>query len=468
MQTIPTTIQGTLIELSDSDKYQIEDLIRRFESSKRYAYVRICDGLRVLDIEKDVANKFALNGRWAKDVVSLAKQAHNSALAKVKAGKLEAPRKLIWGGRKNLEKRQRGEITNDEWKRLRRRQLYSRGEVTKQGNLNTRIISCGGVFNLRLTLGLRNWLTVPLWIPPKFWDQLNQHLQSKPCYTIKIIRGNDHRYRVYITFELPVPDTQIGFQNGATGVDINPSGQALVETNRQGQFLQKEWLGTPELQYARRGRRDWLLWDTAHQIVDFAEQLQKGVVLEGLNFKRDGKSYGRKLNRIFNNFTYRRLIQAIERVCLKRGVDLKFINPAFTSFIGKKKYLPTYKILVVHEAAAYVIARRGLRFQEMPTGSLRIRSEELLESRLRKKHLHSWVFWRVLKPKKKAANSGKGKSSRTQGEGKQGIAPTLSAGGTPAPDRVKGVVGNGNPTREPGVQVERISDCNDMLHKVTL
>ena len=468
MPTTTTTIQGTLVELSDSDKEQIEDLIRRFESAKRYAYVRICDGLRVLDIEKDVANKFVLNGRWAKDAVSLAKQAYNSALAKVKAGKLDDPRKLIWGGRKNLEKRQRGEITNEEWKRLRRRQLYSRGEVTKQGNLNLRIESFGGVFNLRLTLGTRSWLTVPLWIPPKFWNQLNQQLQSKPCYTIKIIRGGDSRYRVYITFDLPVPGTKIGFENGAVGIDLNPSGQALVETNSQGQFLQKEWLGTPELQYARRGRRDWLIWDTAHQIVDLAEQLEKGVVLEGLNFKHDGKSYGRKLNRIFNNFTYRRLIQAIERVCLKRGVDLKFINPAFTSFIGKKKYQKIYKHLVVHEAAAYVIARRGLRFQDMPTGSLRIRSEELLESRLRKKHLHSWVFWRVLKPKKKAANSGKGKSVGSQAEPQQGIAPTLSAGGTPAPNRVKGVVGNSNSTREPGVQVERISVCGDMLHKATL
>ena len=151
MPTITTTIQGTLIELSGSDKEQLEDLLRRFESAKRYAYVRICDGLRVLEIEKDVANKFDFNGRWAKDAVSLAKQAYSSALAKVKAGKLEDPRKLIWGGRKNMEKRQSGEISNEEWKRLRRRQLYSRGEASKQGNLNTRIESYGGGFCLRLT-----------------------------------------------------------------------------------------------------------------------------------------------------------------------------------------------------------------------------------------------------------------------------------------------------------------------------
>lgn len=435
MSTIPTTIQGTLIELSDSDKDQIEDLIRRFESATRYAYARICDGLRVLDIEKDVANKFGLNSRWSKDAVARSRSAYNSALAKVKVGKLSAPRKLIWGGRKNLEKRQRGEITNEEWKRLRRRQLYSRGDRSKQGNLNTRIESYGGVFNLRITLGVRNWLTVPLWIPPKFWDRLNQHLQTKPCYTIKIIRGDDNRYRVYISFDLPIPDTKIGFEKGALGVDLNPSGQALVETNAQGQFIQKEWLGTPELQYARRGRRDWLIWDTAHQIVDLAEQLQKGVVLEGLNFKRDGKSYGKKLNRIFNNFTYRRLIQAIERICLKRGVDLKFINPAFTSFIGKKKYMPTYKFLVVHEAAAYVIARRGQGFKEVPKGSLREKAMKALEAR-KGKNLHLWSLWRALKPKR-AANSGKRKPVRTKGESQQGIAPTSLAGGIPASDKRK-------------------------------
>lgn len=444
MPTIPTTIQGTLIELSDSDKEQLEDLIRRFESATRYSYARICNGVRVLDVEKDVAVKFNLSSRWSKDAIARAKSAYNSALAKVKAGKLSDPRKLIWGGRKNLEKRQQGEITNEEWKALRRRQLYSRGDRSKQGNLNTRIESYGGVFNLRITLGIRNWLTVPLWVPQKFWDQLNQQLQGCPCYTIRIIRGEDNRFRVYITFDLPVPDAKIGFENGAVGVDLNPSGQALVGTNSQGQFIQKEWLGTPELQYSRRGRRDWLIWDTAHQIVDLAEQLQKGVVLEGLNFKRDGKSYGRKLNRIFNNFTYRRLIQAIERVCLKRGVDLKFINPAFTSFIGKKKYQKVYKFLVVHEAAAYVIARRGQGFKEVPKGSLREKALELLERR-RGKNLHLWSLWRVLKPKR-AANSGKGKPHRTRGEGEQGITPILSAGGTPAPNKRK-CVGDSKLTR---------------------
>lgn len=462
-----TTIQGVLIELSDSDKNQLEDLIRRFESAKRYAYVRICDGLLILDIEKDVAIKFELNSRWAKDAVSFAKQVYNSALAKVKAGKLENPRKLIWGGRKNLEKRQQGEISNEEWKQLRCKQLYSRGEKARQGNQNIRIESFGGVFNLRITLGIRNWLTVLLWIPPKFWDQFNCHLQAKPCYTIKIIRGKDNRYRVFITFDLLIPDTKISFDKGVIGIDLNPSGQALVETNSQGQLIKKEWLGTPELQYVRRGRRDWLIWDIAHQIVGVAEQLEKGVILEGLNFKRDSdKNHGKKLNRIFNNFTYRRLIQAIERVCLKRGVDLKFINPAFTSFIGKKKYQKTYRYLAIHEAAAYVIARRGMGFKEIPKGECREQALKALEAR-RSKHLHLWAFWRALKPKK-AANSGKGKSHWTKGEGEQGIAPTLSAGGIPAPDRVKGVVGNGNLTRKPGVQVERISDCSDMLHKATL
>jgi hypothetical protein len=68
----------------------------------------------------------------------------------------------------------------------------------------------------------------------------------------------------------------------------------------------------------------------------------------------------------------------------------------------------------------------------------------------------------------RAANSGKGKSVGSQAEPQQGIAPTLSAGGIPTPHRVKGVAGNSNSTREPGVQVERISICCDMLHKATL
>jgi len=433
---VKTTIHGCLVRLTDEKRSIIEDMIRRFESATRYAYARICDNISILNIEKDVMAKFSFNSRWAKDAVARAKALYKRADKLVKDGKLESPRKIIWGGRLNFRRRARGEISKEEWRRIRSNQFWSRGDKSKGGNLNLRIEPDGDDYRLRITIGNHRWVYCQLWIPNKFRAMLDAHLNGEPCYTVRVKRGADSRYQVYITFEVEYP-IQIGFEDGAIGVDLNPSGQAWAEVNDQGQLINKGWINTHELQYARRGRRDRLIGQIAYQIVELARKKSKGLVLEKLEFSR-GKNHGRKLNRIFHQFTYRRLIEAIVREAEQQGVAVKQVNPAFSSVIGRLKYQKVYPHLAVHEAAAYVLARRGLGFIDMPVGSQRKLAEEALEARLRKRKLHYWAYWRSLK---RAANSGNKEPRRTTGEGEQGIAPTCSAGESPAPYRGKGASG---------------------------
>lgn len=82
-----TTIQGVLIRLTDEERQAVEDTIRRFESATRYAYARLCDSVPVLEIEKDVAERFSLNSRWAKDAVARARAAYAGAEKLVEEGK---------------------------------------------------------------------------------------------------------------------------------------------------------------------------------------------------------------------------------------------------------------------------------------------------------------------------------------------------------------------------------------------
>jgi len=455
---VKTTIQGCLIRLTDEKRDAIEEIIRRFESATRYAYARICDNLSVLNIEKDVMQKFGLNSRWAKDAVTRAKAAYISAEKLVEKGKLKSPRKLIWGGRRNFERRSKDKITNKEWRRIRSNQFWSRGDKSKGGNLNLRIEPTNERYWLRITTGRRQWIRCQLWIPEKFKPVLDDHLNDEPCYTIRVKRGIDNRYRVYITFDANLPAQSVSFETGAIGVDLNPSGQAWAETNSQGQLLDKGWINTPELQYARRGRRDWLIGQVAHQIIGLAKSKGKGLVLERLKFKR-GKNHGRKLNRIFHQFAYSRLIEAIVREAKQQGVAIKQIDPAFSSVIGQMKYQKTYPHLAVHEAAAYVLARRGLGFIDMPTGPQLELAMEATEARRSEQKLHHWVFWRSLK---RAANSGNGKSRRTTGEGEQGEAPTHLAGGSPVPYRGKETNGEpmkGGGSSKPFVQPGSSASC---------
>ena len=77
------------------------------------------------------------------------------------------------------------------------------------------------------------------------------------------------------------------------------------------------------------------------------------------------------------NFIYSRLLKAIERRAVKDGVELKKINPAFTSIAGILKYQEMYS-LNRHTAAALVIGRRGMGIME----KIRVRVEPLENKKL--------------------------------------------------------------------------------------
>jgi len=64
---------------------------------------------------------------------------------------------------------------------------------------------------------------------------------------------------------------------------------------------------------------------------------------------------------------YSQFTQMIESKCLRSGVGLIKIDPAYTSVIGVTKYMAVYG-LNSGCAAALVIARRGLfRTEKLPT-----------------------------------------------------------------------------------------------------
>jgi IS605 OrfB family transposase len=168
----------------------------------------------------------------------------------------------------------------------------------------------------------------------------------------------------------------------------------------------------PELTYSRRTKRDNLIGECAKEIALIALSKGKGLVIESLDFV--SKNQGKRFNRMSHNFVYRRLLSAIERKCKKCGVALKTVSPAYTSIIGKYKYATSYG-LNFHQAAALVIARRGLGFRErIPKRIQRLieglisklntllsateakekgEVRRLLNKLVAFRKIHSWSFW---------------------------------------------------------------------------
>ena len=70
-----------------------------------------------------------------------------------------------------------------------------------------------------------------------------------------------------------------------------------------------------------------------------------------------------RFNRLVHSFAKNKLQKALISRGLKFGFYIKKVNPAYTSVIGRWKYAKMYG-LSVHEAASFVIGRRGLDFDE--------------------------------------------------------------------------------------------------------
>ena len=71
----------------------------------------------------------------------------------------------------------------------------------------------------------------------------------------------------------------------------------------------------------------------------------------------NGKAY----NQMLHLFDYRRYIDTMGNACHRMHICLTMVKAYDTSKIGKKKYCEKKK-LNVHQAASYVIARRGQGF----------------------------------------------------------------------------------------------------------
>ena len=74
--------------------------------------------------------------------------------------------------------------------------------------------------------------------------------------------------------------------------------------------------------------------------------------------------YGnKKANFKMSMFAYNKMISAIKSRAEKMGIAVFEVNPAYTSQIGKMKYMKRFGISI-HEAASFVIARRAMGFKE--------------------------------------------------------------------------------------------------------
>ena len=102
------------------------------------------------------------------------------------------------------------------------------------------------------------------------------------------------------------------------------------------------------------------------------------------------------LTRMLSSFSYGKVKAYFISRGYRRGVEINQVNPAYSSVIGRVKFMERYG-LSVHQAAALVLARRSLgcseripRRRECPVGN-GVQVAFTVPARKRVKHV--WTYW---------------------------------------------------------------------------
>jgi IS605 OrfB family transposase len=382
-------------EIWSNDFSQLDQLCKDFSSCVRFAFCRFQkEGLSFNDVRTMSKWHYqSLNARQVADAV-LQGQSLFTRFGK---------QKVIFGSKKLWNKLKSKTITKEEFNLHKNGQMYSRGDKNSFGNLNIRIIDK----TLRITIDFRKYVFYNLFIPKKFQEELQWMFHLKCAYNVQLIKKDKKHYQVIIQYETEDPPNQINFKNGAIGIDTNPDRIAVCEINRKGNYIKSFSLIEQKIFFASTEKREYEIALLVQKVINYAKETRKGIVFEDLNFKKYFDN-NKKFNRIKSNFVYHKFLELLERKCIEFGIFFIKVNPAYTSIIGKLKYKDLYKISV-HESAAFVIARRGLRFNEKLSLKgynhksvkeivlLILKTLEGNYKANRKKRFHSWKLWKCLK-----------------------------------------------------------------------
>ena len=372
------TVECLLAFDKDEDKERVLSTMRKFSSMVRFAYKRILHGAERKELKKLLAQKYGINTRYSDDAILLAQQTLESCLERE-----QNPKKLVFGSRELFEQLKKKHLTGKSREKLRQKWverryglLYSRGDKSLQGNLNLRLVNLSNQWHLRINLGNGEYVWAKVirsakrktdkWVG--FISDIEHAEKTGDWfpYTVRIKLRNG---KIYAQFskEEKFPEVSITKDNGVIGIDINayPFHLALVHTTKDGNLEKYERISLDKLLEGSSEKREYLSWQTAHQVVEIAKRERKALVVENLEKLPKGKRGDGlpKLRQRLQKWVYKALLQKIELVAKRNGIQVIKVNPAYTSIIGKLKYAPLYNI-DKDIAGAYVIARRGLGFKD--------------------------------------------------------------------------------------------------------
>ena len=162
-------------------------------------------------------------------------------------------------------------------------------------------------------------------------------------------------WRVFATTSVAKAPVVTDRRLGAIGVDLNADHLAVTETDLSGNFVNA--FSVPLVTYGKSAHQAGaIIGDAVAPVVEYARESRKPLVMERLDFwhKRtalEGESPGR--SRMLSSFSYGKVKAYLLSRGYREGVEVFEVTPAYSSVIGRVKYMERYG-LSVHQAAALV------------------------------------------------------------------------------------------------------------------
>ena len=188
------------------------------------------------------------------------------------------------------------------------------------------------------------------------------------AYQLSIHKDQNGRYYLIITAILTLPDKEHINKDTSVGVvsiDINVDHIGLTELDSCANLIHNEILPY-DITNHKKGSINHELSRIADTIIAYCRKAKKCLVMEDLNFtkkKQQLKYKNKKYNVMITSFAYKKLTEYIISKAYKNDIYVYKVNPKYTSFIAKVKYMKLFG-LSIHVCAAYVIGRRGMGCKE--------------------------------------------------------------------------------------------------------
>jgi len=375
------TVQCRLEPETHKDEKEVLSLMRNFSSCIRYAYNRLLEGEGRKELKKHLQLIFPLNSRYCDNAILKAKEILNT---RIEAG--QNPRKVIFGGRSLFEKLKKRHLTGKrrtklkrEWLERRQGTLYSRGDRTKKGNLNLRFTFVDEKLYLRINTGKGSYIYTKVHrkvqkgrAEKDKWTGFIQSLLIGEAtgryipYSVEL-KKKDGKIYALVSYTEKHPEVTVTAKCGVIGIDVNasPFHIAYAEVKEDGNLKSFGKIPLYELIGKSKGQREIFSWMVAYEIVALAKEKERAIAVENLKkLPKGNKGDGRrKLRKKLQQFIYRGILQKIEVLAKREGIEVVKVNPAFTSVIGQVKYAAQYS-LDKDVAGAFVIGRRGMGYKE--------------------------------------------------------------------------------------------------------